>query len=133
MTDPNQVSYFSRLEAEECWRLLAEAEVGRVAWTADDGISIVPVNFRLEGHTVVFHTAPTSMLARLAEGAEVAFQADEIDRDSAIGWSVLVRGRTSAAEGEAPNVSWLDGSRTLGIAITPTTISGRVVSGDKRN
>lgn len=133
MTDSDQMSYFSRLEANECWALLSDAEVGRIAWNTDEGIVIVPVNFRLVGQTVVFHTAPGTRLAEMADGVEVAFQVDDIDRESAIGWSVLVRGVTGLADGDSTSVSWLDGSRTLGIAITASSIAGRVVSGNKKN
>lgn len=133
MTDPNQVSYFSRLDADECWALLAESEVGRVAWSGPDGIVIVPVNYQLAGRTVVFHTVPGSSLAALAEGAAVSFQADDIDRESAIGWSVLVRGKAGQADARTSSVSWLGDTRTVGVAITPDSIDGRVVSGNKKN
>ena len=46
MTREHQpVTYFSRLDADECWALLADAEIGRIAWLGDDGISILPINF----------------------------------------------------------------------------------------
>ena len=47
MTEPQPVTYFSRLDADECWALISECEVGRVAWASAEGISVVPVNFRV--------------------------------------------------------------------------------------
>ncbi|NHB85906.1 pyridoxamine 5'-phosphate oxidase family protein [Tessaracoccus sp. HDW20] len=92
-SDPgSEVTYFSRLEADECWALLAEAEMGRIAWQGDDGLVVFPVNFRLDGHTVVFQTADGGALSRLTEPTEVAFQADEIDAEAAVGWTVLIQG-----------------------------------------
>lgn len=132
MTDPQQVTYFSRLEGDECWALLAEAEIGRVAWQGSGGIVIVPVNYRLSDRAIVFHTAPDSALARLADGASVSFQVDEIDGDSAIGWSVLVQGTATAADPSIVTASWLDGERTMGVAIIASSIDGRVVSGTKK-
>jgi len=129
-TDPLPVSYFTRLDAEECWALLAEGDVGRIAWIAPDGISVVPVNYHLVERSIVFHTSEESFLARLAERTEVAFQVDEIDPETATGWSVLVRGESGPADRQVSSVSWLDG--TVGLAITAASIAGRVVSGQKK-
>ena len=68
MTREHQpVTYFSRLDADECWALLADAEVGRIAWLGPDGINIVPVNFRTREGAIVFHTAHGTMLAALID------------------------------------------------------------------
>lgn len=133
MSDPDQVSYFSRLDVDECWALLGEAEVGRIAWRGHAGIVIVPVNFQLVGRTIVFHTVAGSALAALVDGAEVSFQVDEIDGESAIGWSVLVQGRSGPGDVEARSVSWLGDEVTVGVSVSPTAIDGRVVSGNKKS
>lgn len=132
MTDANEVRYFTKLDTEECWKLLASVEVGRVAWNGDHGISVLPVNFLVDGATIVFHTSPDSPLAKVADGRDVAFQVDEVDSETAHGWSVLVRGQGRPADDGADNVTWLDGSRNFGIAIAAAEIDGRVVSGAKR-
>ncbi|HHT12734.1 MAG TPA: pyridoxamine 5'-phosphate oxidase family protein [Propionibacterium sp.] len=132
MTDPQQVTYFSRLDQDECWALLGETEVGRIAWQGNAGIVVVPVNYQLSDRTIVFHTAPDSALAKLADGRDLSFQVDEIDRDSAIGWSVLVHGTAGPADASVANTSWLEGERTMGVAITASSIDGRVVSGTKK-
>jgi len=134
-SDPgSEVTYFSRLEADECWALLAEAEMGRIAWRGDDGIVVFPVNFRLDGHTVVFQTTDGGALSRLTEPTEVAFQADEIDAEAAVGWTVLVQGTTRSGEAEkAGHISWLDGERPVWVAITAGAVSGRVMSGKRRS
>lgn len=125
------VTYFSRLAADECWALLAESTVGRVAWQAGDGLIVVPVNFTVDGRSVVFHTAPGTVLASLTQLTEVAFEADRIDEETAVGWSVLIRGTTGPVE--ADSVSWLADDRTVGISITATSIDGRVLSGTVRS
>lgn len=131
-TEPIQVSYFSRLDADECWALLAEAEVGRIAWVAQDGISVVPVNFRVVDRSVIFHTSHDSFLAGLLERTDVAFQVDEIDPETATGWSVLVRGYSGPADETVASISWLEGGQSVGLAITAATVAGRVVSGRKK-
>ncbi|HSO69568.1 MAG TPA: pyridoxamine 5'-phosphate oxidase family protein [Arachnia sp.] len=128
-TDPQPVTYFSRLDADECWALVSEAVVGRIAWTSPEGISVVPVNFRVVEGVIVFHTTQESFLAGLAVPTEVAFQVDEIDQETATGWSVLVRGLSGPADAAVSSISWLEGGLTVGLAITASTIAGRVVSG----
>ncbi|MFT3887028.1 MAG: pyridoxamine 5'-phosphate oxidase family protein [Arachnia sp.] len=128
-TEP--VTYFSRLDSDECWALLSDAEVGRIAWPGPDGINIIPVNYRTYSGVIVFHTAPGTMLAELAEPTAVSFQVDEIDKESAIGWTVLARGETGPADESAKSISWVDENRTVGIAIEVSAIAGRVVSGTK--
>ena len=52
-SEPGQgVTYFSRLDADECWALLAEAEVGRVAWAHAGGIIVIPANYRIHDRTI---------------------------------------------------------------------------------
>ncbi|MHA6511604.1 pyridoxamine 5'-phosphate oxidase family protein [Tessaracoccus sp. Z1128] len=128
-TEPQPVTYFSRLDADECWALLTEAVVGRVAWMAPDGIAVVPVNFRVVDGAIVFHTSPQSFLAGLTQRTDVAFQVDEIDQETATGWSVLVRGISGPADADVASSSWLEGNRPVGLAVTASTIAGRVVSG----
>lgn len=128
-TDPQPVTYFSRLDADECWALVSDAVVGRIAWTSPEGISVVPVNFRVVEGVIVFHTTQESFLAGLAVPTEVAFQVDEIDQETATGWSVLVRGLSGPADAAVSSISWLEGGLTVGLAITASTIAGRVVSG----
>ena len=125
------VTYFSRLDGDECWSLLADVRVGRLAWAAVDGLTVVPVNFLSDGRQIVFHTAPGTVLASLTQPTDVAFQVDQIDEETAVGWSVLVRGTTGPVE--ADSVSWLADDRTVGIAVTATSIDGRVLSGTVRS
>lgn len=133
-SEPGQgTSYFSRLDAEECWALLAEAEVGRVAWAGEFGIVVIPVNYRIHDGAITFQTADGGILAQLTNATEVAFEIDDIDGETATGWSVLVKGRSHRAVPEQEEqVSWLDDERCVWVAITADQISGRIVSGTKR-
>ena len=125
MTD---VTYFERLERSECRSLLAGRGVGRVAWRADEGLTVLPVNYHLVGEDLVFHTHPTSPLAKLVVPTQVAFQIDDIDVAAASGWSVLVRG-TSGSSDDDRSSSFLLDPPGLGIAIRIHTLDGRVLSG----
>ena len=132
MTNQDAVTYYEVLDPDECLNLLMSAELGRIAWDNGAGLSIAPVNFRYRAGQIVFHTKPGTGLSRLVEPADVAFLVDDIDADEALGWSVLVRGATSAAPTDAQPASWLVDGRTVGIAIDPRSIDGRVVSGVRR-
>ena len=130
--DNDQVTYFSPIPVEECRSLLRSVEFGRIAWNDDSGVMVLPVNFQVLDGAVVFHTAPGAPLAKIADGTSVAFQVDEIDPESVIGWSVVLRGTTRRApEGTLP-VSWMIDERPLGIMIDETSLTGRVISGTKR-
>ncbi|MGO1486988.1 MAG: pyridoxamine 5'-phosphate oxidase family protein [Arachnia sp.] len=126
--NPGDDSYFDALEGSECRKLLASGSVGRVAWQSDAGINVFPVNYRLTGDHVVFHTSASGMLSTLLEPTQVGFQVDEIDVEAAVGWTLLVRGTTGAAVG-LDSISWVPDGRHVGVAIALEWLGGRVVSG----
>ena len=80
------------LGIEECRRLIEDGGVGRVAFQSGSGQHIVPVNFQLDGDSIVFRTTPYSELGRLAPGSEAAFEVDELDVGNKSGWSVVAKG-----------------------------------------
>jgi nitroimidazol reductase NimA-like FMN-containing flavoprotein (pyridoxamine 5'-phosphate oxidase superfamily) len=107
--------------------------VGRVGFAAADGIMMLPVNFAVAGKTIVFRTAPDTLLAVYANG-QLSFEADHIDEALRTGWSVLVSGRAHVVTGEREVrrlevrtrlEPWAAGPRDVYVRITPTRISGR--------
>ena len=124
-----EVTYFERLDVPECLLLLRNAGIGRVVWQGVDGLTVLPVNYRVIDDSVVFHTAATSVLAHLTEPTRVAFQVDEIDHPTAVGWSVLVRGTSGSCE-EEKVVSFLPRDPAIGVAVRIEEVTGRVISGD---
>lgn len=127
-TNPDGDSYFASLDQAECRKLLASAQVGRVAWESVDGINVLPVNYRVIEDRVVFHTSGGGPLAALLQPTRVGFQVDEFDAESAVGWTLLVRGTSSPAVG-LDSVSWVPDGRHVGVAIDVEWLGGRVVSG----
>ncbi len=121
------------LTAAECRELLVAKTVGRLGWLAAVGPTIQPVVYAVRDNEILFRTAPGTLLATLAEGADVCFQIDDLDEQTATGWSVLVRGTSHrAASGLAARLpaAWAPGERPLVIAVTPGEFSGRAVSAD---
>jgi len=125
-----EVTYFERLDAPECLRLLRGGGVGRVVWQDDDeGLTVLPVNYRVIGDSVVFRTSAASTLVRLTRPTRVAFQVDEIDRATAVGWSVLVRGMSGTCK-VRDVVSFLPRDPAIGVAVRIEDVTGRVMSGN---
>ena len=87
--------YLEVMSDEDCRALLAAGRVGRVAVTADALPVIAPVNYVVDGSTIVFRTKRDGMLARACDDAVIAFEVDELAADGSGGWSVNVVGIAS--------------------------------------
>jgi uncharacterized protein len=128
------VAQMQTLGRGECLALLATASVGRVGLLVDGRPEILPVNYALDGESVLFRTAEGTALTQ-ASMAIVAFEVDRIDEESQAGWSVLVQGvahdigdaidPTSERLRRLTLVSWAPGSRPRWVRITPRRITGR--------
>src|SRR5258708_21510247 len=77
------------LSTGECFGLREPGGIGRVGFTSADGITMLPVNFAVTGKTIIFRTAPDTLLALYAD-AQVSFEVDRLDEALHEGWSVLV-------------------------------------------
>jgi len=126
------------LPFEACLRLLASVPLGRVSFCADGEVVIFPVNHAMDGQDVVFRTAPGSKLAAAGELALVAFEADDYDRQTRSGWSVLITGRAEVVDSDA-EIQHLDRiglhpwatavDRPYWVRIRPSSVTGRRVPG----
>ncbi len=127
------------LDEDECLRLISPGGIGRLAYLGRNGLTVLPVNYRLHEGAIVFRTAQDSPTGEdLRTGIEhaeyrVAFEIDEFDVVAREGWSVLIQGpahhMTSDAERAAVLASgvepWPAGVREHAIRVTPILISGR--------
>ena len=121
------------LDIQECWGLLARDTLGRIAYTYRDRPYIVPVNYVISGHDVLFRTDRDSALGQVVDGKVLAMEVDQIDRPTRSGWSVLVTGTAIATDltGQPPRPHlaglepWAEGERTLLVRIEVDAISGR--------
>jgi len=76
----------------ECWELLALAGIGRIGVLVDSAPEIYPVNFVVDGRSIVFRTDPGNKLRGLERSPSVCFEVDGFDFEASTGWSVLVKG-----------------------------------------
>ena len=74
----------------ECWALLAGHQAGRVAVVVDDQPAICPVNYVIDGDSIVIRTN-WPILTR-ACSSMVALQIDGADAGLGTGFSVMVQG-----------------------------------------
>lgn len=80
-----------RLDQEECWELLSEHQVGRLAYRLVDEVHIVPLDYVVEGHSLYLRTHSGNKLLAAELSSDVALEIDRYDDDHP--WSVVVRGR----------------------------------------
>jgi nitroimidazol reductase NimA-like FMN-containing flavoprotein (pyridoxamine 5'-phosphate oxidase superfamily) len=83
---------FEVLDEAACRRLLAEQDVGRVAFVGIDGFPVVlPVNFVIDGDVIALRTESGAKSEHVPLH-RVAFEVDGFERWNESGWSVLVQG-----------------------------------------
>jgi nitroimidazol reductase NimA-like FMN-containing flavoprotein (pyridoxamine 5'-phosphate oxidase superfamily) len=121
----------SHLDEEQCWERLAGQELGRIVTRLADRVDIFPVNYAVDGRSLVFRTAEGSKLFELTVNDEVLFEVDDhTDLDA---WSVVVRGRArviviedEVLEADAlPLKPWAPTVKNNYVRIEPTSVSGR--------
>jgi nitroimidazol reductase NimA-like FMN-containing flavoprotein (pyridoxamine 5'-phosphate oxidase superfamily) len=119
-----------------CVQLLESTPIGRIAFSTDDGLLVLPVNFKWYEDSIVFRTLEGQKLAAAAEHQQVCFEVDHWDAATRTGWSVVVQGVarevTNWAEDarldELGLVPWTKAEwRPIWVRIEPTMISGRVL------
>jgi len=122
------------LAVSTCFELLRGADVGRIAvQLTDGGVDIFPVNFAVDGSTVLLRTAAGTKLASVAHEPVVAFEADHFDWYERTAWSVVVKGEASLVTDRNElfglfNVdlnSWQSDLKPYFVRIVPHSTTGR--------
>lgn len=121
------------LEHHESWALLRTVSVGRLAVLADGRPDIFPINYTVDGGTLVFRTAEGTKLTGASKDAPVALEADGVDQDTGMAWSVVAKGSAAVVRGteEILDTSrlylfpWQAGRKDAFVRITPDSITGR--------
>lgn len=119
------------LDEAECWDRLGEQELGRIVTHVAEVLDIFPVNYVVDGRSVVFRTAEGSKLFGLTVNDAVLFEVD--DHTVADAWSVVLRGHARVLESADEHTAaealplrpWVPTVKYNFVRITPTRISGR--------
>lgn len=121
------------LSATRCWELLWATSVGRLAIDVCGQPDIFPINYAVDGGTLVFRTRAGTKLAGVVLGQYVALEIDGVDPITRTAWSVVVKGTarevTSVAERAAaellPLTPWVTELTPEFVRIEPELVTGR--------
>jgi uncharacterized protein len=102
MTDKNIVPEAEILDPDDCWRLLGETTVGRLAVIVDGHPDVFPVNFTVDNQTLVFRTGSGTKQQAIEADAVVAVEADAVSAEFGLAWSVVVKGRAEETTPTGP-------------------------------
>jgi nitroimidazol reductase NimA-like FMN-containing flavoprotein (pyridoxamine 5'-phosphate oxidase superfamily) len=124
------------LTVEECWQRLADhpSRVGRIG-IGGPSPDILPVNYAVDGHSIVFRTGQGKKLTAVGRGERVVFEVDDVDPAWRKGWSVVLRGfaehvtdlRQQARLHDLPLQPWDPSPKNDFVRITTHMVSGREI------
>lgn len=121
------------LSEEECWSLLSHHSVGRLAVDVGGRPDIFPINYVVDGNTLVFRSGAGTKLAAAVLSRNVAFEIDGLDtRDDSV-WSVVVKGTAHEVEqmterfamDDLPLYPWIASHKPNFVRIAPELTTGR--------
>jgi nitroimidazol reductase NimA-like FMN-containing flavoprotein (pyridoxamine 5'-phosphate oxidase superfamily) len=118
------------LSLDECWELLEGEELGRLAYRLVDEVHIVPLNYVVDGRSLLFRTASGNKLLAAALHSDVALEVDWHDDLSA--WSVVARGHLRQLEEDEehrieglPLHPWVPTLKYDVVELIPEVVTGR--------
>jgi uncharacterized protein len=122
------------LSREVCLQYLAMHHLGRLAVVVDGQPLVFPVNYALDGASIVFRTDGGTKL-HAALGGPVAFEVDEADNVWHAGWSVVVSGHAHTVPSDEharlrrlPLGPWCPGPKETWVRIVADAITGRRIN-----
>ncbi len=121
------------LDEEECLRLLRSATLGRLGFAARSLPVVLPVNYIVDDHRVVFATEASSILAAAINFDVACLEIDDHDVLDHTGWSVLVTGQlrelsaheVTEATRDRPLPTWREMPAPQVVALSIDMVSGR--------
>jgi nitroimidazol reductase NimA-like FMN-containing flavoprotein (pyridoxamine 5'-phosphate oxidase superfamily) len=130
-------SNLTDLTEAECWKNLETKALARIAWSSGGGPQILPVNYVAHDGALWLRTTPHSSMAEQVDESPVALEVDDIDTDTHVGWSVVVRGRAEAiyrSEDVPSEVTalraWASGARAVWLRVSADQVTGKLLTDD---
>ncbi|GAA4727639.1 pyridoxamine 5'-phosphate oxidase family protein [Phytohabitans rumicis] len=122
------------LDEQQCLDLLASVRYGRVMFTVRGLPAIRPVNHLIDEGRIIVRTRLAAKVAAtltVADDIVVAYQADQLDQDYRLGWSVVATGiacpitdADQATRHTERLDAWLDPAVDTMISIHPQILTG---------
>lgn len=121
------------LTPEQCWKLLSETSVGRLAVTVNGRPDVFPVNYQVDAEALIFRTGAGTKIEAIEADPRVAMEADAVSAEFGIAWSVVVKGRAEVSISDTKVLNetvrglfpWQGVGKDRLVRIIPETISGR--------
>jgi nitroimidazol reductase NimA-like FMN-containing flavoprotein (pyridoxamine 5'-phosphate oxidase superfamily) len=118
------------LDQAECWRLLQNAHLGRLATAFDGRVDIIPLHYMVDGESLLFRCAAESRFGEYSERHDVAFEID--GEDSRWYWAVTVHGKAERLVGDdairesgaMKLISWSPTNRFDFVRLVPEGLTG---------
>ena len=124
----------TELDRSQALRLLGSVTLGRIVFTRHAMPAIRPVNHVLDsGHVIIRSHSGAAVVteADSGRGTVVAYEADDINPVTHLGWSVVVTGTAHLVTGHGDKsrfqhmlTPWADGEMDQVIRIRPAIITG---------
>ncbi len=122
-----------RLSDDDCWRMLSHYSIGRVGVVHGGAPMIFPVNYAVDGRSVVVRTAPGTKLALARFNTPAVFEIDDAFDALETGFSVMVHGTLRSVDDPdecarlqaLPLRAWAPGDRDYFVRLVPEWLSGR--------
>ncbi|MFD0688664.1 pyridoxamine 5'-phosphate oxidase family protein [Actinomadura fibrosa] len=113
--------------------LLQSVPVGRIAWVEGRKAHVLPVNFVMEGTTVVLRTGHGPILDAVRHDRLITFEADDLEPALRAAWSVLLTGHASVVTDplEAADLArlgletWDTSQAPFFVRLIPQEVTGR--------
>ena len=133
------------LDSAEALRLVGSVSLGRIVFTRHALPTVRPVNHALDDGDIVIRTHEGAALTSQTQSAEalgvvVAYEADAIDPQTHLGWSVVVTGYArlvtdpdDLAHCRALVRPWVEQAMDQAIRIRPDLITGILLTADGRS
>ena len=128
----------AELGRDDCLRLLADHDVGRLVVVEDHVPLVFPVNYVLDGDAVVIRTGTGTKLYG-ATRSLVSFEVDDLDRGRRAGWSVVITGvAQEITDVDRPDLvdrlrrvaiePWAPGDKPALVRLAAATVTGRRIT-----
>jgi len=121
------------LTPEQCWELVGQVEVGRLAVAVAGDVDIFPINFAIDDGAIVFRTAEGTKLVEIVLAGRVAFEVDGYEPEHGRAWSVVLKGHAENLERfddlyhaqELPLFPWNASPKERFVRLRPDRVTGR--------
>lgn len=121
------------LSFDDCWDLLADDTLGRLAIVVDGHPEVFPVNYVVHRRSIVFRTAAGTKLWGAMSERPAALEIDGYDPATELAWSVVVRGDTELVQDQAETDAvdalglepWQPGEKGHYVRLNAKALTGR--------